>query len=109
MAGMSAGRPRQTYKPKRQSVTLTARDLADLDLVRNSPEARRAVGIVTEGMSEASFLHALLAHSLQQAREAADEAGYAALAASYEADPEEQVTRKALRAHRRVRPEADEA
>jgi hypothetical protein len=88
----------ETYQPKRQSVTLTARDLADLAMIRNSPEARRVVG-ATENMSEAALLRALIAHSLQQAREAAELAGYAALAA----DPEEQAIEQALRASRRAR------
>lgn len=86
---------------KRQSIALTARDLADLAMIRNSPEARRAVGI-TESMSETATLHALVAHSLRQAREAAEAAAYAELAA----DPEERELRAALRARGR-RPRVD--
>jgi hypothetical protein len=85
----------------RKSVPLTARDLADLEMVRRSPEAQRAVGITIEGMSEATLLHALLAHALQHAREAVEEASYAALAA----DPEQKAYETALRRRSRRRAE----
>jgi hypothetical protein len=100
---MDTDQQSETYQPKRQSVTLTARDLADLAMIRNSPEARRAVG-VTEDVSEAALLHALISRGLQHAREAAELAGYAALAA----DPEEQAIEGALRASRRRRRVATE-
>jgi hypothetical protein len=48
-------------------------------------------------MSEAALLHALVTHSLQQARGAAEEAAYAELAN----DPEEQAIRAAMRARTR--------
>jgi hypothetical protein len=90
----------------RKSVTLTARDLRDLDLIRRSPEALAAVD-AQEGMTEAALLHSLLAKGLEQAREAAEDAGYAALAASYREDPEERTIREAMRARRRVREDID--
>ena len=90
------------HQPKRQSVTLSARDLADLAMIRTSPEAQRAVG-ATAGMSEAALLHALLAHSLRQAREAAEEAGYAAYAEWARTDPEEVAVRASLRGRRQGR------
>lgn len=90
--------PKTENQTKRQSVTLTARDLADLAMIRNSPEALHAVG-ATGDMSEAALLHALVSRGIQHAREAAELAGYAALAA----DPEEQVIEGALRADRRRR------
>jgi hypothetical protein len=92
---METGRPIERPQQKRQSVTLTARDLADLALLRNSPEAQRAVG-ATDSMSEAALLHTLVTHSLRQAREAAETAAYAALAS----DPEEIAIEGALRARR---------
>jgi hypothetical protein len=81
---------------KRQSVTLTARDLADLTLLRHSAEARRAVGVI-ETMSETAILHALISDGLRRARQAAEEAAYRALAD----DPEEQEVRLALRGRER--------
>ncbi|MDQ1306977.1 MAG: hypothetical protein QG671_2809 [Actinomycetota bacterium] len=100
MTGMKTKHPAESPQRKRQSVTLTARDLEDLAMIRNSPEARRAVG-ATESMSEAALLHTLVAHSLRQAREAAAMGAYAALAA----DPEEIAIEGALRARRRERRE----
>ena len=91
----------------RKSVTLTGRDLRDLDAIRHSPEALAAVGATTS-VTEAALLHLLLAHGLEHAREAAEEAGYAALAASYRGDPEERAAREAMRARRRVRADAQE-
>ena len=85
----------------RKSVPLTARDLTDLEMVRRSPEAQRAIGITTQGVSEATLLHALLAHALQQALEAVEEASYAALAA----DPEQKAYEVALRQRSRRRAE----
>jgi hypothetical protein len=89
-------------KQIRKSVTLTARDLHDLDLIRRSPEALAAVGAPV-GLTEAALLHILIAHGIEQAREAAEAAGYVALAASYRAEPQEQAARQAMRARRRVR------
>lgn len=100
-ATMSYMQTERNPRTKRQSVTLTARDLADLALIRNSPEARRAIG-ATEDMSEAALLHTLLTHSLQQARQAAEEAGYAAYAEWARSDPEEVAVRAALRRRRRA-------
>ena len=98
MSCMETERPTESPSQKRQSVTLTARDLADLAMIRNSPEAQRAVG-ATESMSETALLHTLVTHSLRQAREAAEMGAYAALAA----DPEEVAIEGALRARRRER------
>lgn len=92
MSYMETERANGTYQPKRQSVTLTARDLADLAMLRESSEAQRVVG-ASGDMSESALLHTLVAHSLKQAREAADDAAYAALAA----DPEERQIEAALR------------
>jgi len=98
---METERLTENPQQKRQSVTLTARDLADLAMIRNSPEAQRAVG-ATEGMSETALLHTLVAHSLQLAREAAQEARYAEYARLSHLDPEEMATRAALRGRRRA-------
>jgi hypothetical protein len=89
--------PAETDRPvKRPSVPLTRRDLRDLELIRNSPEAMRAAG-VPEGASEAALLSAALRTGLEHLREAAEEAGYAALAASYQDDPKEQAVEAAMR------------
>ncbi len=89
--------PAETDRPvKRPSVPLTGRDLRDLELIRNSPEAMRAAG-VPEGASEAALLSAALRAGLEHLREAAEEAGYAALAASYQDDPQEQAVEVAMR------------
>lgn len=83
--------PAETDRPvKRTSVPLTGRDLRDLELIRNSPEAMRAAG-APDGASEAALLSAALRAGLEHLREVAEEAGYAALAASYQDDPQEQA------------------
>jgi hypothetical protein len=51
-------------------------------------------------MSEAALLHALISHSLQQAREAAEEAAYTAFAEWSRTDPEEAAIEAAERARR---------
>ena len=91
----------------RKSVTLTGRDLRDLDVLRRSPTALAVVG-ATEGLTEAALLHLLLVHSLRQAVEAAEAAGYEALAASFQHDPQERALRAQLRARRRVRADVEE-
>lgn len=89
--------PAETDRPvKRPSVPLTRRDVRDLELIRNSPEAMRAAG-VPEGASEAALLSAALRAGLGRLREVAEEAGYAALAASYLGDPQEQAVEGAMR------------
>lgn len=89
--------PAETDRPvKRPSVPLTHRDLRDLELIRNSPEAMRAAG-VPEGASEAALLSAALRTGLERLREAAEEAGYAALAASYRDDAHEQAVEGAMK------------
>jgi hypothetical protein len=88
---------------------LTRQDLRDLDLIRNSPEAMRAAG-VPEGASEAALLSAALRTGLEHLREVAEEAGYAALAASYQDDPQEQAVEEAMKrrsARRRFHADAE--
>jgi hypothetical protein len=52
--------PAETDRPvKRHTVPLTSRELRDLELIRNSPEAMRAAS-VSEGASEAALLAAAL-------------------------------------------------
>ena len=87
---------------RRLPVPLTERDEADLTLIRNSPEAQRAIG-ATDGMSDAALVHTLVAYAASRAREVAEEAAYAALAA----DPEHQEFEAAMR-HRRRRSELGE-
>jgi hypothetical protein len=99
-AAQTWGMSTETDRPvKRPSVPLTGRDLRDLELIRNSPEAMRAAG-VPEGASEAALLAAALRAGLEHLREAAQEAGYAALAASYRDDPEEQAVEAAMKRRR---------
>jgi hypothetical protein len=102
--------PAEIDRPvKRPSVPLTRRDLRDLELIRNSPEAMRAAG-VPEGASEAALLSAALRAGLEHLREAAEEAGYAAMAASYRDDPQEEAVEAAMRrrpAGRRFRADAE--
>ena len=89
--------PAETDRPvKRPSVPLTSRDLRDLELIRNSPAAMRAAG-VPEGASEAALLSAAIRAGLEHLREAAEDAGYAALAASFQDDPKEQAVESAMR------------
>ena len=87
---------------KRPSVPLTSRDLRDLELIRNSPEVMRAAG-VSEGASEAALLSAAIRAGLEHLREAAEDAGYAALAASYQDDPKERAVEAAMRRRRASR------
>jgi hypothetical protein len=95
--------PAEIDRPvKRPSVPLTSRDLRDLELIRNSPEAMRAAG-VPEGASEAALLSAALRAGLERLREAAEDAGYAALALSYQDDPKEQAVEAAVRRRRAIR------
>jgi hypothetical protein len=101
--------PRPDGGTIRKSVPLTDRDLADLAVIRESPEAREAVGI-TAGMSEASQLHALVAFGLRAAREAVEAAQYAEYAEWARTDPEEVAIEAAMRARRarhRSREEAE--
>lgn len=81
---------------KRRSVPLTEADLRDLELIRNSPQARSAAG-VSQGASEASLLAAALRVGLDQLKAAAVDAGYAAYAVSISVDPQEQAHEAALR------------
>lgn len=89
---MITTRPFSVGEGVRESLPLTVEDLADLDLIRRSSHARDAVGI-TEGMSDAMALHALVTVGLRLAREAGEAAAYAELAA----DPEQQVHEAAMR------------
>ncbi len=86
----------------RKSVPLTARDLADLDLISRSPEAREAIG-ATAATSESALLHVLVTAGLRVAREAADAAAYAEYARWAIIDPEEVAIRAALRCTRNAR------
>ena len=49
------------------------------------------------GASEAALLSAAIRAGLKHLREAAEDAGYAALAASYQDDPKEQAVEAAMR------------
>ena len=96
--------PRRLVEPartRRLPVPLSERDQRDLDLIRSSPAALESVGAQRTD-SDAALVHALMAVG-RNGREAAEEAGYAALAA----DPEEQAVRAALRARERRRLERD--
>jgi hypothetical protein len=88
----------------RKSVPLTAQDLADLAVLRSERSAlgrslTRLSGIDPRD-SDAAVLHGLVALGLQLIKEAAEEAGYAELADSYVADPDERAAREAGRRHR---------
>jgi hypothetical protein len=87
---------------RRKSVPLTARDLADLELIRRSPAARAALA-VDEDASEAAILHGILALGIGEALKVALDVGYDQLAVSYEQDPDEAAARDAMRERRRVR------
>lgn len=99
---MNAATPGRTRRTRRLPVPLSERDERDLDLIRSSPAALESVGAQRTD-SDAALVHALMAVGAQRAREAAEETGYAALAA----DPEEQAVRAALRARERRRLERD--
>jgi hypothetical protein len=83
---------------RRLPVPLTERDEADLRLIRNSPEALGQIGVRADD-SDATIVHALMTLGARQAREAAEDAGYAALAA----DLEERAIELAIRRHGRRR------
>jgi len=72
---------------RRPSLPLTAQDESDLDLIRSSPNHRRALeqlggdlAGVTESLSEGALLHAVFEAGLEAVRLAAAEVGYAELA-----------------------------
>jgi hypothetical protein len=102
----------RTHAARRPSLPLTEQDEQALELIRTSPAYRSAltrlsgeVAEATTGMSEAALLHAVFEAGLDAIRLAAQESGYAALAA-------EQSTNAEFRraAARRRRPSwADEA
>lgn len=89
---------------RRPSLPLTAADEDVLRLVRDSRVYREAlerlsgVDLAGESVSEAALLHALLAAGIAQVLEAAEDAGYALLAA---AQVGEETVRRA-EARRRV-------
>ncbi|MFZ5870585.1 MAG: hypothetical protein ACOYXW_08690 [Actinomycetota bacterium] len=97
---------------RRPSLPLTEQDERDLELIRTSPRYRAALanlsGTPDEAMtsvSEAALLHAVFAVGVDAVRVAAQEAGYAELAAQQSS---ESSARRA--AARRRRPSwADEA
>jgi hypothetical protein len=105
-AGGAGHQRAASAKPVRKSVPLDARDLQNLHLVRQSPEALAALGAPLS-VTEAALLRLILAQGLERARLVAEEAGYAALARSYQHDPEEQAIRSVLRSRRRVRNDID--
>jgi hypothetical protein len=86
----------------RKSVTLTRRDLTNLDVIRSSPEALASIG-ASVSIAEAALLRLLLIDAIDRTVETAQDAGYVALAASYQHSPEEQAIRVATRDRRRVR------
>ncbi len=99
--------PRKTGRTiRRPSLPLTARDVAELDKIRNSPSGRAAledlasVTFAAGGRSEAesAFLHAVLLAGIRAIRERAEEASYAADAAAYQAEDTE---RRAIARRRR--------
>ena len=101
--------PRSDGGTTRKSVPLTDRDLADLAMIHESPEAQEVVGIAA-GMSEAAQLHALVEFGLRAAREALEAARYAEYAEWARTDPEEiaiEAAMRARRAHHRNREDAD--
>lgn len=66
---------------RRLSVTMSGRDLADLDLIRRSPERLRSLPAeVSETSSEAALVHAVFEAGLQCLKEEAQESAYALLA-----------------------------
>lgn len=69
---------------KRLSVPLTPHDLADLELLRTSPERLSALSPDVDVTSEAALVHAVFKAGLERIREAAELAGYDA----YAQDPE---------------------
>ncbi|CAN5313256.1 hypothetical protein BH09ACT6_BH09ACT6_25980 [soil metagenome] len=72
---------------------LTAQDLADLELIRNSPERLGALSENVDVNSEAALVHAVFEAGLERIREAAELAGYDA----YAQDAEFQQYRAARR------------
>jgi hypothetical protein len=79
---------------RRPSLPLTARDEHELDRLRQSPVYRDALERVAgqalnEAVSEAVLLHAIFAVGLDCVRRAAEESGYAALAADQVAEDED--------------------
>lgn len=95
---------RSTSLVTRKSVPITPQDVRDLELLRDeaSPLARSFAELAGGSLpdSEAAVLHGLLALGLERVRQAAEEAGYAALAQSYATDPAERAERAAGRRHR---------
>lgn len=69
---------------KRLSVPLTPSDLADLELIRISPDRLSALASDVDVTSEAALVHAVFKAGLERIREAAELAGYEA----YANDPE---------------------
>lgn len=87
--------------PRRLSVPLTGRDLADLETIRRSPERLNELEVSSES-SEAALVHAVFEKGLQLLKEEARERAYEELAAD-----EELIAYKAARRSvpRRRRPE----
>jgi hypothetical protein len=79
---------------KRLSVPLTAGDLEDLELIRNSADRRDALPANLDVTSEAALVHAVFKAGLERIRETAELAGYE----SYAQDPEFMEYRAARRA-----------
>jgi hypothetical protein len=89
--------PLATTRQDRKSVAISARDLADLEKIKNAPEA---VGL-DESTSEAGVLAHALHVGLQMLREEREGVLYAQLAAEREADGSTARERSGLRARRR--------
>ncbi|MEO7016391.1 MAG: hypothetical protein ABI130_03405 [Leifsonia sp.] len=68
------------FQPKRLTVSLTARDRADLELIRNSPEWREVLPDHPSDPSDAALVHSLFEFGVRAVRASAEERGYAALA-----------------------------
>lgn len=67
--------------PRRLSVTMTGRDLADLEFIRRSPERLRSLPVeVSQDSSEAALVHAIFEAGIQCLKEQAQESAYALLA-----------------------------
>jgi hypothetical protein len=100
---LARSHPEQT----RKSVTLTRRDLVNLDIIRSSSEALAFLG-APRSIAEAALLRLLLTDAIERALESAQDAGYAALAESFQNSPDEAAIRAATRRRRRVRTDVDE-
>lgn len=87
---------------RRTPLPLTARDVADLDKLREPGPEREALGALTaplpEGdVSEAFLVHAVFVAGIRAVRDAVEEMGYAELAAQQAASGEAAERRRIAR------------